>query len=116
MDRAAASERNSGRLVIVDGTGAASHRWEDGLVEFRPEIVASLREAGDLCANDVVIVDLPELGEQALTSIPAVLHGTPALRLLTPPYELTIFPDGRTIVKGTSDTGIARSLYARYIG
>ena len=39
-----------------------------------------------------------------------------ALRFFTAPYELTVFPDGRAIVKGTSDTGIARSLYARYIG
>ena len=39
-----------------------------------------------------------------------------ALRFFTGPYELTVFPDGRTIVKGTSDTGIARGLYARYVG
>ena len=39
-----------------------------------------------------------------------------ALRFLTPPYEMTIFADGRAIVKGTSDPGIARSLYARYVG
>jgi adenylyltransferase/sulfurtransferase len=39
-----------------------------------------------------------------------------ALRFLAAPYELTVFPDGRAIVKGTSDTGIARSLYARYVG
>ena len=39
-----------------------------------------------------------------------------ALRFFTGPYELTVFPDGRAIVKGTSDTGIARSLYARYVG
>ena len=39
-----------------------------------------------------------------------------ALRFLVAPYELTVFPDGRAIVKGTSDTGIARSLYARYVG
>ena len=31
-------------------------------------------------------------------------------------YELTLFPDGRAIIKGTSDPAIARSLYARYIG
>jgi adenylyltransferase/sulfurtransferase len=31
-------------------------------------------------------------------------------------YELIIFPDGRTIVKGTTDQNIARSLHARYIG
>jgi hypothetical protein len=39
-----------------------------------------------------------------------------ALRFFIAPYELTVFPDGRAIIKGTSDTGIARSLYARYVG
>lgn len=39
-----------------------------------------------------------------------------ALRFFIPPYEMTVFPDGRAIVKGTSDTGVARSLYARYVG
>ena len=39
-----------------------------------------------------------------------------ALRFVAPPYELTIFPDGRAIIKGTTDPGLARSLYARYIG
>jgi adenylyltransferase/sulfurtransferase len=32
------------------------------------------------------------------------------------PYELTIFPDGRAIIKGTHDPAVARSLYAKYIG
>ncbi len=39
-----------------------------------------------------------------------------ALRFFAHPYEMTIFPDGRAIIKGTIDPGIARSLYARYIG
>jgi adenylyltransferase/sulfurtransferase len=39
-----------------------------------------------------------------------------ALRFFVAPYEMTVFPDGRAIVKGTSDTGVARSLYARYVG
>lgn len=39
-----------------------------------------------------------------------------ALRFEIAPYLLTIFPDGRAIVKGTTDVGIARSLYARYVG
>ncbi len=30
-------------------------------------------------------------------------------------YELTVFPDGRVIVKGTHDPSVARGLYARYI-
>jgi hypothetical protein len=29
---------------------------------------------------------------------------------------MTIFADGRAILKGTKDAAIARSLYARYIG
>jgi molybdopterin-synthase adenylyltransferase len=29
---------------------------------------------------------------------------------------LTVFPDGRAIVKGTTDTAVARSIYARYVG
>jgi adenylyltransferase/sulfurtransferase len=39
-----------------------------------------------------------------------------ALRFFPAPYEMTIFPDGRAIIKGTTDVGVARSLYARYIG
>jgi len=39
-----------------------------------------------------------------------------ALRFFLPPYEMTIFPDGRAIVKGTTDVGLARSLYAKYVG
>lgn len=39
-----------------------------------------------------------------------------ALRLALPKYELTFFPDGRAIVKGTTDVGIARSVYAQLLG
>jgi adenylyltransferase/sulfurtransferase len=38
------------------------------------------------------------------------------LRCFLDPYELTVFPDGRAIIKGTQDPAIARSLYAKYIG
>ena len=38
------------------------------------------------------------------------------LRFFVAPYEMTLFPDGRAIIKGTTDPGVARSLYARYIG
>ena len=31
-------------------------------------------------------------------------------------FEITVFPDGRAIMKGTTDTSVARTLYARYIG
>ena len=39
-----------------------------------------------------------------------------ALRFSTPDCEITAFPDGRVIIKGTTDIGVARGLYARYIG
>ena len=39
-----------------------------------------------------------------------------ALRFFPHPYEMTIFPDGRAIIKGTTDIGVARSLYAKYVG
>ncbi|MDX1498815.1 MAG: ThiF family adenylyltransferase [Woeseiaceae bacterium] len=31
-------------------------------------------------------------------------------------WEITLFPDGRAIVKGTDDPQVARSIYARYVG
>lgn len=30
-------------------------------------------------------------------------------------YELTVFPDGRALIKGTQDPAVARGLYAKYI-
>jgi adenylyltransferase/sulfurtransferase len=38
------------------------------------------------------------------------------LRFSTPPYTITVFPDGRALIQGTTEVGRARSLYARYIG
>jgi adenylyltransferase/sulfurtransferase len=38
------------------------------------------------------------------------------LRFFPENYEITVFPDGRAIIKGTTDVGVARSLYSRYIG
>lgn len=32
------------------------------------------------------------------------------------PIEMTIFPDGRAIIRGTEDPALARTLYSRYIG
>ena len=32
------------------------------------------------------------------------------------PYELTVFTDGRAIVKGTKEGKVARSVYAKYVG
>src|SRR6266481_6373915 len=45
-----------------------------------------------------------------------VRHNEFVLKFWREPYEMTLFPDGRAIIKGTTDTAVARSLYARYIG
>jgi len=60
-------------------------------------------------------IDLHDLAAR-LTPLGAVRSNDFALRFEMPPYLLTVFPDGRAIIKGTTDVGIARSLYARYIG
>jgi adenylyltransferase/sulfurtransferase len=39
-----------------------------------------------------------------------------ALRLSVPKYEVTFFADGRAIVKGTTDVGVARGVYAQLVG
>jgi molybdopterin/thiamine biosynthesis adenylyltransferase len=38
------------------------------------------------------------------------------LKFWKEPFEMTLFPDGRAIIKGTTDTAVARSLYAKYVG
>ena len=45
-----------------------------------------------------------------------VRHNEFVLKFWHEPYEMTLFPDGRAIIKGTTDTAIARSLYARFVG
>jgi adenylyltransferase/sulfurtransferase len=75
-----------------------------------------------LCGRNAVQVherdqplDLEQL-RSALEPLGQVRANPFVLRFLCPPYEMTIFPDGRAIIKGTEDPGVARSLYARYIG
>jgi molybdopterin-synthase adenylyltransferase len=45
-----------------------------------------------------------------------VKHNDFVLKFWREPYEITLFPDGRAIIKGTTDTAVARSLYARFVG
>jgi molybdopterin/thiamine biosynthesis adenylyltransferase len=78
-----------------------------------------------LCGHDAVQVhphppvklDLDVLADR-LKAIGEVSANRYLLRFSEPnsERELTIFPDGRAIVKGTEDPAEARRLYARYIG
>jgi molybdopterin-synthase adenylyltransferase len=60
-------------------------------------------------------VDLGDLAHR-LSALAPVRANDFAVRVTLDPYELTVFPDGRAIIKGTTDVGVARSLYARYVG
>jgi len=89
--------------------------------EFR-YLEESARPPVSLCGRNAVQIsaglgpiDLREL-QTRLEPLGEVRANEFVLRFLPAPYEMTIFPDGRAIIKGTSDTGLARSLYAKYIG
>jgi len=77
-----------------------------------------------MCGRDSVQIherrralDLAELGRRvAGASASEVRNNQFLLRFRVAPYEMTVFPDGRAIIKGTQDPAVARSLYARYIG
>jgi adenylyltransferase/sulfurtransferase len=75
-----------------------------------------------LCGRDSVQIherqrplDFPELAA-ALTPLGSVRYNANVFRFQVGSYELTMFPDGRAIIKGTTDPVQARSLYARYVG
>ena len=60
-------------------------------------------------------VDLAEM-EQRLRPHGSVLRNDMLLRFQRGEHTLTLFADGRAIIQGTTDIGVARSLYARFIG
>jgi molybdopterin/thiamine biosynthesis adenylyltransferase len=60
-------------------------------------------------------VDFAEM-DRRLQPHGTVRHNDFVLKFWHDPYEMTLFPDGRAIIKGTTDTAVARSLYARYVG
>jgi len=60
-------------------------------------------------------IDLNEL-KRRLTALGEVRANEFALRFAQPPLEMTVFSDGRAIIKGTTDPAVARSFYARYVG
>jgi molybdopterin-synthase adenylyltransferase len=76
-----------------------------------------------MCGRDSVQIhernrklDLKELGRRLLATTPEVRNNDFLVRFRVGAYEVTVFADGRAIIKGTQDAAIARSLYARYVG
>ena len=77
-----------------------------------------------MCGRDSVQIhergrslDLSELGNRLKSGAAAeVRNNSFLLRFRVAPYDVTVFADGRAIVKGTKDPAVARSLYARFVG
>jgi adenylyltransferase/sulfurtransferase len=78
-----------------------------------------------LCGRDAVQVSVT--GTQGLNlgvladrlraaRVGAIQANRYLLRAQIDGYEFTVFPDGRAIIKGTSDEAVAATLYARYVG
>jgi molybdopterin-synthase adenylyltransferase len=82
--------------------------------EGRPHITLCGRNSVQIHerARPVDFVELSRL----LQGLGDVRHNEFVLKFWREPYEMTLFPDGRAIIKGTTETAVARSLYARYVG
>jgi adenylyltransferase/sulfurtransferase len=87
-----------------------------------PHLAGERRPQVTLCGrNSVQIhernrpVDFTEMSAR-LGAHGTVKHNAFVLKFWRDPYEMTLFPDGRAIIKGTDDTAVARSLYARFVG
>lgn len=76
-----------------------------------------------LCGRDSVQIhergrslDLVALGRRLQPTVSDIRQNEFLLSFRADSYQMTIFADGRAILKGTKDPAVARSLYARYIG
>ena len=125
------TESAGGRLISFD---VWSGRFQSVRVARDPECRACVHHdfrylEGEaqprltMCGRDSVQIherrrqlDLAALGKRIAPTVAEVRENGFLLRFRVPPYEMTVFADGRAIIKGTRDTSVARTLYARYIG
>ncbi len=73
------------------------------------------RHAVQVSPSQPARVDLTELSKR-LASAGEVKGNEYLLRFRTGEFEMTIFQDARSIIRGTDDIATARSLYAKFIG
>ena len=125
------AEALHGRLISCD---VWSGRMQSLRVARNPECRACAKHdftylQGDaqphvtMCGRDSIQIhensramDLHALGARLAPIVGEVRQNDFLLRFRVAPYEMTVFADGRAILKGTKDPAVARSLYARYIG
>jgi molybdopterin-synthase adenylyltransferase len=83
--------------------------------DAQPHITMCGRDSVQIHENSR-IMDLRALGLRLTPIVGEIRQNDFLLRFRVAPYEMTVFADGRAILKGTKDPAVARSLYARYIG
>jgi len=93
--------------------GKREFRHLDG--ETQPHITMCGRDSVQIHERSRAL-DLPALRARLAPVVGEVRQNDFLLRFRVAPYEMTVFADGRAILKGTKDPSVARSLYARYIG
>ena len=94
-----------------------------GLGQFETLSPTSTETAAVLCGRDAIqispsqptIINFSTLADR-LRPAGDVKFNEYLLRFKTGPFELTVFQDARSIVRGTDQIATARSLYAKYIG
>ncbi len=90
-------------------------------------IYETLSHAGEaaavLCGRDAIQISPPQPTHINFSSLAERLRRAGEvkfneylLRFKTGNFELTVFPDARSIIRGTDEIATARSLYAKYIG
>ena len=113
--------RNESRNISVGQPLATcmtcgAHKFEsleNGSGEFAAVLCG--RHAVQISPSHPVQVDLSELSKR-LSIAGDVKTNDYLLRFRTGEFEMTVFQDARSIIRGTDDVATARSLYAKYIG
>ncbi|MCL5006276.1 MAG: ThiF family adenylyltransferase [Acidobacteria bacterium] len=126
-----------GRENQLHGSLFAFDVWENHAQQVRPRIDPGCRTCGQrvftyleeggpthvtMCGRNSVQIhrrdsrglDLKVL-KARLEKFGPVKANDFLLKFSLEPYELTVFPDGRAIIKGTQDAAVARGLYAKYV-
>lgn len=83
--------------------------------EAQPHITMCGRDSVQIHERNRAL-DLTLLAQRVAATASDVRENGFLLRFRSGEYEMTVFSDGRAILKGTKDPAVARSLYARYIG
>jgi molybdopterin-synthase adenylyltransferase len=93
----------------------ARHEFSYLQGEVQPHITMCGRDSVQIHERHRTL-DLSALEKHLGATVSDVRQNGFLLRFRVSPYEVTVFTDGRAMIKGTTDPTVARSLYAKYIG